>query len=188
MGEGGAVKKKKRRKVGELWWFRDAWTKKLVLVRIKIEKGGPWKLSEEGEKSKREGCGLQRRDRNQRGLWKGVNVKDAWEGLSGSKPRSLCWRGSLLSFLSEGDGAQRTLSWKSVVAPSCPALHADLASPVLSRALSSRLYCFPSRLSAALHPFSALSHLAHHSLAAQERLSLSSGSHFAHWLPRYLPP
>lgn len=78
----------------------------------------------------------------------------------------MCWRWSLLSFLSKGDDAQRTLSWKSVVAPSRPALYADL-SPVLSRALSSRMHCFPPRLPAASHPFSALSHLVHHGLAAQ---------------------
>ena len=45
------------------------------------KKGGPWKLLEECEKSKREEYGLERRNRNQRGLWKDVNFKDAWKGL-----------------------------------------------------------------------------------------------------------
>ena len=78
----------------------------------------------------------------------------------------MCWRWSLLSFLSKGDDAQRTLSWKSVVAPSRPALYEAL-SLVLWRALSSRVNCFPQRLPVVSHPFSALSHLAHHGLATQ---------------------
>ena len=92
----------------------------------------------------------------------------------------MCWRWSLLSILSKGDVAQRTLSWKSV-APSRPALHAETAGvlfffihtfdlPGGSEGKESACNAGDPGLIPGLgrsHPFLALSHLAHHGLAAQ---------------------
>ena len=56
--------------------------KKLVLACIKMEnKGDPGNFWKNVRKAKGKTMGLERRNRNQRGLWKDVNFKDAWKGL-----------------------------------------------------------------------------------------------------------